>query len=259
MGAWALFDTNPQNRGSNPTNLEDDYQDFVCSVANSADRAIVAGVRRRFSRLYGDWFPPFEADADLHPQKAYYREVIDWWKTGLAELSLEEPDEQFGLHVVILRRKLRVIWLLASSGDQTEANYRIGQLSTHYYRNYCLDLREQDATKLKRLSGACHWLGKHLNNLKVCQNPQCEQLTKYFVHGWGNRKYCSPSCSQEADKLRRQSQSQTRPPKAFKRSPEARERMSQSATERWEQVRNASGLKRGEQPAKARKPSGPSE
>lgn len=226
-----MFDIGSQIRGSNSNNLKDDFQDFVCSVSNGADRARVAGVRRRFTRMYGGWFPPFEAAVDLHPHKAYYREVIAWWDTDLMELSVEEPDEKFGLHVVILRRKLRVIWLLASSLAETEANYRIDQLSTHYYRTYCLDLRERDETKLKLLSGACHWLKKHVGKLKVCENPQCKQMTKYFVRRWNNHKYCSDSCVQEADELRRQEQSRTRLPKRFKRSPEARGKMSQSATE----------------------------
>jgi hypothetical protein len=255
MGAEAMFDTDPRNRGSNSNNLDDDFQDFLCSVANGTERANIAGVRRRFTHLYGDWFPPFEA-FDLHSHKAYYPEIREWWNAGLIELPVEEPDEKFGLHVVILRRKLRVIWLLASSLAQTEANHRIHQLSTHYYRTYCLDLRGRDETKLKRLSGACQWLGKHVKNLKVCENPQCEQLTKYFVRGGSNNKYCSKDCGWDVDRIRRNERLRTVPPKQFKRSSEARERMSQSATERWEKIRKTSGRKRGEPQVKPPTPSG---
>jgi len=250
-----MFDIGSQNRAPNPNNLNDDYQDFLCSVANGADRADALGVRRRFARLYGEWFPPFDW-IDLPPHKGYYREVSAWWNTDLGELPAEEPDETFGLHVVILRRKLRVIWLLASSRVETEAMHRIDQLSTHYYRSYCLDLRERNEDRLRRLSGACHWLRKNVEKLKVCENTRCEQLTKYFVRRWNNHKYCSDSCVQEADELRRQEQSKTKPRKHFKRSSEARERMSQSATERWARDRQGSGLKRGEHRAKPRKPRG---
>jgi hypothetical protein len=256
MGALAMFDIDSQNRTPNPNNMDDDYQDFLCSVANGADRANAVGVRKRFARLYGDWFPPFEAVVDLPPHKGYYREVTAWWKTDLGELPSEEPDETFGLHVVILRRKLRVIWLLASSRALTDANYRIEQLSTHYYRTYCLDLRDRNEARLKRLSGACHWLKKYVEKLKVCENPQCEQLTKYFVRRQNNQKYCSDLCVQEAAELRWHEQSKTKPRRHFKRSSEARERMSQSATERWARERQGSGLKRGEHPAKPRKPKG---
>jgi len=149
------------------------------------------------------------------------------------QLPLEAPDKQFGLQVVILRRKLRVIWLLASSGDESEAIGRIDQLSTHYYRTYCLSLRERSEARLRLLSGACRWLRKHVGKLKVCENPKCEQLTTYFLRRWNNNKYCSDKCSQDADGVRRKELLKSMPPKPFKRSPEARNRMSESAKRRW--------------------------
>ena len=248
-----MFHSDSQNRGSNPNNLNDDYQDFLSSVANGADRASTAGVRRRFTRLYRDWFAPFEAAVDLHPHKAYYREVIAWWNTELGTLPVEESDGQFGLHVVVLRRKLRVIWLLSSSGAETEAMHRIDQLSTHYYRTYYLDFREQSEARRERLLGVCQWLGKHIGKLKVCENPTCGQMTTYFLRKGNNTKYCSKQCGQDTEGVKRQERLKSMPPKQFKRSPEARERMSQSATKRWARQRQESGLKRGEHLAKAQK------
>jgi hypothetical protein len=155
-------------------------------------------VRGRFARQYGDWFPPFE-DVDLHPHKAYYREVTAWWNTELGELSVEEPDATFGLHVVILRRKLRLIWLLSSSRDETETMHRIDQLSTHHYRTYCLGLRERNEARLKRLSAACHWLRRNVEKLRVCENPTCERMTTYFLRRENNTKYCSKECFRDAE------------------------------------------------------------
>jgi hypothetical protein len=254
MGAEAMFHSDSQNRGSNPNNLNDDYQDFLSSVANGADRASTGGVRMRFTRLYRDWFAPFEAAVDLHPHKAYYREVLAWWNTELGTLPVEESDGQFGLHVVVLRRKLRVIWLLSSSGAETEAMHRIDQLSTHYYRTYYLDFREQSEARRERLLGACQWLRKHIGKLKVCENPKCQQLTMYFVRRWSNNRYCSDRCSQDVDEVRRTELLKRVPPKHFKRSKEARDRMSRSAIRRWERERAVSGLERGERRASSQKP-----
>jgi hypothetical protein len=209
-------------------------------------------VRGRFARQYGDWFPPFE-DVDLHPHKAYYREVTAWWNTELGELSVEEPDATFGLHVVILRRKLRLIWLLSSSRDETETMHRIDQLSTHHYRTYCLGLRERNEARLKRLSAACHWLRRNVEKLRVCENPTCERMTTYFLRRENNTKYCSKECFRDAEEVSRKKRLKNLPPKRFKRSLEARGKMSQSATERWARQRQENGLKRGEHLARLRK------
>jgi hypothetical protein len=224
---------------------DDHSEDFLLAVVNAADSSRDADVRRYFVQRYGEWFSPFEG-FDLHTHKAYYREVIEWWNTKLMELPLEEPDQRFGLHVVILRRKLRVIWLLASSGAEPEAMHRIDQLSTHYYRSYYLDLREQSAVRRDRLYGACCWLRSNVEKLKVCENPQCERTTKYFLRKWNNNKYCSDLCVADAQEQRRLERRKNKPLKAFIRSDEAREKMSQSATKRWERDRKESGLKRGE-------------
>ena len=242
-----MFDIDSKICDPNPNNLEEVYKDFLCSVANGTDRAPVAGIRKRFARLYGDWFPPFVAARDLHTHKAYYREIIDWWKadeTNINKLPLEEPDEQFGLNTAILRRKLRVIWLLASCGDTNEAIHRVQQLSTRYYRTYPLERESPSEERRQRLMGACQWLGSNVGKLRVCKNPKCEQMTTYFFQ-YKNRKYCSEVCYHEAETHKRAQRARFRP-KEFKRTPEARHKMRLSALKRWQRERNKRGLKRGE-------------
>jgi hypothetical protein len=205
--------------------------------------------------LYGNWFPPFEPDHDLPPHEAYYREVIDWWKTNKAELPLERHDAKFGLHAVILRRKLRVIWLLADSGDTDEATDRVQQLSTHYYRWYILD-REggpKSEARLQHLTAACHWLRGNVDKLRVCKNPNCQQEKFFFQYK--NRKYCSTLCYAEAETLKREKLARANP-KEYKRSLKARENMSQSALRRWEEERSKLGLKRGERGAGQKRKNG---
>ena len=229
----------------NRNNLGDDYQEFLCLVANGGDRAKVTGIRERFIRLYGKWFPPFDPH-DLHTHKAYYQEVINWWNVNGKELPLEEPDERFGLHIVILRRKLRVLWLLASLGNETEATERVNQLSTHYYRSYYLDIRNHCQEVRERMYMACHWLGCNIKKLKVCDNPRCSEMTTYFVRRWNNNKYCTEACCKEASEIRQDARSRADPPKVYTRSNEARKKMAQAAERRWERRRMEQGLNRGE-------------
>ena len=160
------------------------------------------------------------------------------------KLPLEEPDEQFGLNTAILRRKLRVIWLLASCGDTNEAIHRVQQLSTRYYRTYPLERESPSEERRQRLMGACQWLGSNVGKLRVCKNPKCEQMTTYFFQ-YKNRKYCSEVCYHEAETHKRAQRARFRP-KEFKRTPEARHKMRLSALKRWQRERNKRGLKRGE-------------
>jgi hypothetical protein len=221
----------------NRNNLEGDYEDFLCSVANGADRAVkVAGPQRRFLRLYNDWFPPFGPN-ELHMHKSYYREVIEWWNIKGIELPIEEPDERFGLYIVILRRKLRVIWLLASSGAEDEAMHKIKQLSTHYYRYYHLGSAHHNCEEQrKKMFEACKWLEENVGKLKVCENPQCQKLTRYFVRRWNNNKYCPGECCKEAKDARAHERAVANA-RTYQRSPLSREKMSHSATERWRRSR----------------------
>ena len=235
-----------KNCDPNRSNLEPGYQEFLCLVANGADRVEVIGIRQRFMRLYSDWFPQFDP-CDLHMHKGYYREVIEWWNPKETELPIEEPDERFGLHIVMLRRKLRVIWLLASSGTEDEAMHRIEQLSTHYYRNYCLVIRQNCEEQREKVFGACNWLKGNVGKLKVCENSKCQKLTKYFVRRWNNNKYCTEKCCQEAKDARADERSAANP-RTYKRSSLAREKMSQSAEERWRRSRieqDLNGAKHG--------------
>lgn len=181
---------------------------------------------------YREWFPPYDP-SHLHAHEMYYREVCGWWSTDLRELPVEEPDEAFGFHVAVLRRKLQVIWLLASSGAEQEVLNRIDQLNTAYYRRYRLALDVLNDEWRRRLLGACGWLRWRFQGLKVCENPTCEQLTTYFFRRWNNHKYCSERCSLDADRLRRMERLKSMPFKRFKRSEEARLRMSESARRRW--------------------------
>jgi hypothetical protein len=229
------------------------YQEFLCLVANGAARSKVAGVRRRFIRLYNDWFPPFDP-YELPMHKSYYREVIDWWNVKGTELPVEEPDERFGLYIVILRRKLRVIWLLVCSGAEEEAVHRIEQLSTHYYRYYYMgSVHHNCEEQRKKMFEACNWLKRNVGKLKVCENPQCQEMTKYFVRRWNNHKYCTETCCAEVNAVRRHARSEASPPKVYIRSDEAREKMKQSAKERWRRHRIERGLKHGERGTRPQK------
>ena len=226
--------------------MKTDYQDFLLSVANAADRAGSAGVRRRFILKYRDSFPSY-SPSDLHAHQMYYREIREWWSTKLKELPIEEPDEEFGLHVVVLRHKLRVIWLLASSGaGELAVLNRIDQLNTAYYRAYRLASELPHEVWRQHLLGACSSLRGQHEKLRVCANTACEQATMYFFREFNRSKYCSVTCSQAAANFRRKEHLKNMPPKEFKRSKEARDRMSQSARVRWERVRKTIGLRRGE-------------
>jgi hypothetical protein len=170
----AVLPTDSKIYAPNPNNLGDDYQGFLCAVANGEDRAPNVEIRRRFTRLYGNWFPPFEADHHLHAHKAYYREVNDWWKIDQAKFPLENPDKQFGLHAAILRRKLRVIWLLAASDATDEATHKVYQLSTRYYRTYCLESGGGAPGEARRaaLDGRMSMAGKKCRETKGLQEPE---------------------------------------------------------------------------------------
>jgi hypothetical protein len=214
----------------------DQYEDFLLSVVNAVERRGDADLRGYFVRRYGNWFPPYQKDRQLQAHNAYYHEVRAWWKTSRGDLPEEDADDQFGLHFVILRHKLRVIWLLASSGNEAEAGKRVTQMSAAYYRRYQLALESPDWER-DGLLGACYWLNSQLNKLKVCGNPMCQTMRRYFLRVRNNDKYCSRECTQEADKLRREERSKRNPPKPFKRSKLSRDKMSESAKRRWAKQR----------------------
>lgn len=211
--------------------LADKYEDFLLAVVNAAERSDDADLRGYFVRRYGNWFPTYQQH-QLQAHEAYYREVRAWWKTSGVDLPEEDADDHFGLHSVILRHKLRVIWLLASSGNEAEAGKRVTQMSAAYYRRYELAMASPDWER-DGLLGACNWLNFQLEKLKVCANPMCQTMRRYFLRVHNNDKYCSRECTQEADKLRREERSKRNPPKGFKRSKLSRDKMKESAERRW--------------------------
>jgi hypothetical protein len=219
----------------------DQYEDFLLSVVNAAERSGDADLRGYFVRRYGNWFPPYQKH-QLKAHEWYYHEVRAWWKTSLRDLPEEDPDDHFGLHATILRHKLRVIWLLASSGNQPEAANRITQMVTAYYRRYhlALEARDQEWGR-ERLLGACQWLGGQLDKMRECANPTCQQIRRYFLRVHNNDKYCSRECTQEAHDLRHAQRSKHLPQKPFKRSKLSRDKMSESAKRRWAKWREERG------------------
>jgi hypothetical protein len=88
-----------------------------------------------------------------------------------------------------------------------------------------------------------YWLRRNVGSLKVCGNPECDTGKRYFLRVHSNDKYCCVQCAQTAKELRQQQRDieLNKPPKEFKRSAEARHRMSVSARRRWERERAKKG------------------
>jgi hypothetical protein len=58
----------------------------------------------------------------------HYRYAQKWWKAE-REVEPEQPNARFGLHIAILRHKLRLIWEVAGSGNLVRAKRKVEQAS----------------------------------------------------------------------------------------------------------------------------------
>ena len=100
---------------------ETDYTNFLLAVVNAEEKAEFKGARRRFARLYSEWFPTFDPEA-LPWQQGHYHRTRAWRKPPSGEIPIEPPDEQFGLHAVIFGHKLRVICEVPLHAIDTHGN-----------------------------------------------------------------------------------------------------------------------------------------
>jgi hypothetical protein len=219
-----------------------DYSDFLLAVVNAEEKADFKGARKRFARLYGEWFPAYDKK-DLPRQQLYYRRTRAWWTPPSGEVPLETPDEQFGLHAVIFRYKLRVIWAFAASGDTAGAERKRSHLYTESHRYGRKPSEKPTEQWRSRLVSACAWLRSGLKNLEICQNSECRTENRYFIRRWSNHKYCCARCCQRADEIRRLENRKLRPSKLPKRvlSDSGKSKIIEAQRKRWLRYRAAKG------------------
>jgi hypothetical protein len=207
----------------------DECRDFLLALANAADRSQSAGVRRKFGSLYHHWFREDVDEDDIEKLRWKYHEISSFiWKVKLLDIPEENPTTPFAAHVAILRHKICAVWVAAAWGKRADAEYE----SQRLLRDVSFDF-----DRTPRLLEACRWLCKNLRKLRVCENAGCAGISRYFFRRWTNNKYCSDTCAVQAQVLRRMERRKRNPQKVFKRSENARQRMSQSAKKRWERFR----------------------
>lgn len=209
----------------------DEYRDFLLAVVNAHDRSPREGLRKRFVRLYRDWFPDDMkgegADEAVRVLLLAYTPRQMWFFRDAP--IVENPQTEFALHVAILRDKLKSIWI--ARGEADTAKYRLEELK-HDMREYRRGKKGGHEVWRKRTLDALEWLGEDLSRLLTCANTQCKEETRYFFRQRNNDKYCSKECgivAQQTKRLERKSVA----PKSFTRSDEARLKMSESAKRRW--------------------------
>ena len=166
-------------------------EDFLFAVVNATDRSSIPHLRSYFVRLYRKWFPKIDPDCQHHLE-IYYRDVLAWWRIKSVELPDEEPDAEFGFHVVIVRRKLRVIWSLASSGDMFHAEEFVEQMAVWLRRYLRGPYDEPNEHWRDRLTQVTNCLKDRLQRLMICPNPEC--MSPYFIRD-KQRVYCSGSAN----------------------------------------------------------------
>lgn len=213
----------------------DECRDFLVALANAADRSQSAGVRKKFTSLYRNWFSEDLDDDDLEKLRWKYQEISSFlWKVTLLDVPQENPTTPFAADVAIWRHKIRAVWITAARGRREDAEYESERLLRGCFEFYVTP----------QLKDACRWLCKNLNKLRVCENPECAGISRYFFPRWTNNKYCSRTCTEQAQNLKRIERRKRNPQKVFKRSDEARRNMTESAKERWERERRKRSRRR---------------
>jgi hypothetical protein len=212
-------------------------RDFLLAVVNGDDRADSQGRRDYFFKRYVGWFPPLGAFESL---ETLYRHELHWWRRletndehGIEthNIPMEEFHPQLGPHVAILRYKLKVIWKTAES-DHESAERRVGYLRTGIRQH----LRgEWGCIKhYSDVSGACKWLEQNVKKLKICRNPEC--TSPFFFREEKNQRYCCTDCADEGRRLGWQAR---RKETTREFSPESRQNISQTQTQRHAEAREA--------------------
>jgi len=219
-------------------------RDFLISVVNAVDRSATPHLRSYFARLYRDWFPQTDAHTQDCTVRPYYREVRAWWRLEGEEIPEEEPDEVFGLHVVVLRHKLRVVWSLASSGKLSEAEHYVDRINVWLRRYLCGAYDKTSEEWRTRLVIATGRLRDSLTLLKICENPDCQ--ARYFIRD-EQKKYCCSDCALRAQELRRLERIRLKLPRRVLTA-KAKKTISMVQKERWRKYRAAQKLKKQEHP-----------
>lgn len=196
---------------------------------NGDDQAQLAERRLAFYRRYHDWFPPLSDGPCL---EADFRREVEWWKSNNSEIKIEDPHPRWGLHVAVLKYKLRVIWTVANSKDWESAERKAGYLRTETHRYYRESRQGTTVTWRHRALRACGWLSKNVRRLKVCRNPSCP--SPFFVREEKNQQYCGVDCAAEGQRLGWKSRAGS-PMKRM--TPEGSAAISKAQEERWQKYR----------------------
>jgi hypothetical protein len=179
----------------------DECRDFLVALANAADRSQSAGVRKKFTSLYRKWFREDVDDDDLEKLKWKYQEIRGFlWKITVLNIPKENPANAFEAVIAILRHKIRAVWIAAAWGSRADAEYQSHRLlrDITYHSDGTPEILE-----------AGRWLCKNLDKLRVCQNPGCAGISTYFFRRWTNNKYCSETCTEQAQSTRRMERRET--------------------------------------------------
>jgi hypothetical protein len=210
------------------------YQKFLLDVVTACDKSSSAASRRDFLQSYDAWFPATYPD-DQSQERGYYSEVCAWWQVKSEVIQKEEPDEKFGFQVIILRRKLRVIWALANAGGMDKARLFVDRINVWLYRYHSGPLDKRKEEWRNRLWTAAEHLESALPKLKICENPGCK--TRYFIRE-AETKYCGTECALQVQEVRRLERRRTGQP-LRELSAEARQNIAHAQKERWKKFRAA--------------------
>lgn len=217
--------------------MTDSYKEFLLAAVNGDEKSPKQWRKDDFRTKYRLYFPANDSTT-LGRQLQAYEEVQRRWKGLRGKIPIEQPDSEYGYHVVIFRHQLRVIWELVDSGNLDKASEKCIQLYVDIHR-YLRDSAEENASEPWRGAqklGCSLELRDFLHNLKLCENPTCE--SRYFIRH-GRQRYCSIPCSAEAKAARSRERKKDKPktPKNEKRS--------KSATARWKREREKREAFRG--------------
>jgi len=207
-------------------------QNFLFDVINAADKSSSRDSRSHFARVYEAWFPPQDA-AESFFQRAYYNDVRNWWREESVQIPEEEPDAQFGYHVITLRHKLRVIWALADCGNLAQAESYVHRILVWLSRCYSGPSDARIEGWRGRLFAAIGQLGWKLQRLKICRNPEC--ANRYFFKET-QIKFCSSECASNSERLRHLERERLKIPKS-RLSSAGKRKISLAQQKRWQKYR----------------------
>ena len=116
-------------------------------------------------------------------------------------------------------------------------------LSRHFSRR-AKKAQGRDKEVLTLMVDTLEWLQSKVKSMKICENPQCSELSKHFFRVYNNDRYCCRGCGVKAKALRQAKRvvESEKPAKDFKKPVEVRRNMSAGATKRWEKYRAKTGI-----------------